>query len=45
MPDNPKSTSRTFWWPTIKDIADNFEKMLIEDVGFVQLDIKFLSYP
>jgi hypothetical protein len=43
MPDSPKSTSRTFWWPTIKDIADNFEKMLIEDLGIVQLDIKKLD--
>ena len=40
MSNNPKSTSRDFWWLTIKDIADNFEKMLIEDFGIVQLDNK-----
>jgi hypothetical protein len=43
MPNNPKSTSRDFWWPTIKDIANNFEKFLIEDFGIVQLDAKKLD--
>jgi hypothetical protein len=43
MPDDPKSTSRYFWWPTIKDIADNFEKFLIEDFGVAQLDVKKLD--
>jgi len=43
MPDSPKSTSRDFWWDTIKDIANAFEKSLIEDFGFVQLDIKKLN--
>jgi len=38
MPDSPKCTSRGFWWSTIKDIAGNFEKFLIEDFGIVQLD-------
>ena len=38
MPDSPKSTSRYYWWPTIKDIANAFEKTLIEDFGIAQLD-------
>jgi hypothetical protein len=43
MPNNPKSVSRDFWWPTIKNIADSFEKTLIEDFGIVQLDVKKLD--
>jgi hypothetical protein len=43
MPDNPKSTSRDFWWSTIKDIAYSFEKFLIEDFGIAQLDAKKLD--
>jgi len=39
MPDSsPKSKSRDYWWDTIKEIADHFEKTLIADVGIVQLD-------
>ena len=43
MPDSPKCTSRDFWWPTIKNIADNFEKFLMEDFGVVQLNTKKLD--
>jgi hypothetical protein len=38
MPNNPQSASRDLWWPTIKNIANNFENTLIKNHGIVQLD-------
>jgi hypothetical protein len=43
MPEAPECTSRNYWWPTIISMAKNFEKVLIEDLEFVQLDTKKLK--
>jgi len=37
MQNCPESTSRHFWWPTIRELAKNYEKVLIENFGAVQL--------
>jgi len=43
MQNVPESVSRLFWWPTIKELAKNYEKALIEDFGTVQLIDKRLE--
>ncbi len=43
MPDNHESTSRRFWWPTIRKLAKSYEKALIANVGIVQLNVEKLE--
>jgi len=43
MQNGQESVSRHFWWPTIKELAKNYEKALIEDFGIVQLNDKKLE--
>jgi len=38
MQSEQESVSRHFWWPTIKELAKNYEKALVEDFGIVQLN-------
>jgi len=43
MSEIPECTSETFWWPTIIELANSYEKILIEDFGIVQLDLQKLE--
>lgn len=45
--EDEKCNSREYWWPTIRNIADNFEKALIgennKNSGLIQLDAEKLE--
>jgi len=38
MSEIPDCTSEKFWWPIIIELANSYEKIIIENFGIVQLD-------